>query len=197
MEIGTIIAGVATFTGVVLALVVILMAARSRLVQSGDVRILINGDPDKALKTQAGSTLLSTLASNQIYFDHAAAQAPGALVSVNFASFRVGPLFHDVFMSGSTLDSFWTELFVITAYIYAINLLDRRNVLNVWPVTGSAEDDGRLFDPDGATLSAKYGRVYEDMYRRISAYSTPPTNFNSPLFYGPPRQIRMGIRLQY
>jgi Na+-transporting NADH:ubiquinone oxidoreductase subunit F len=71
MEIGTIIAGVATFTGVVLALVVILMAARSRLVQSGDVRILINGDPDKALKTQAGSTLLSTLASNQIFIPSA------------------------------------------------------------------------------------------------------------------------------
>ena len=57
MEMGTIIAGVATFTGVVLALVVILMAARSRLVQSGDVRILINGDPEKALTTAAGSTL--------------------------------------------------------------------------------------------------------------------------------------------
>jgi Na+-transporting NADH:ubiquinone oxidoreductase subunit F len=68
---GTIIAGVATFTGVVLALVVILMAARSRLVQSGDVRILINGDPEKALTTAAGSTLLSTLASNQIFIPSA------------------------------------------------------------------------------------------------------------------------------
>ena len=71
MEMGTIIAGVATFTGVVLALVVILMAARSRLVQSGDVRILINGDPEKALTTAAGSTLLSTLASNQIFIPSA------------------------------------------------------------------------------------------------------------------------------
>jgi Na+-transporting NADH:ubiquinone oxidoreductase subunit F len=71
MEMGTIIAGVATFTGVVLALVVILMAARSRLVQSGDVRILINGDPDKALTTPAGGTLLSTLASNQIFIPSA------------------------------------------------------------------------------------------------------------------------------
>lgn len=67
MEIGTIIAGVATFTGVVLGLVIVLMVARSRLVQSGDVRILINGDPDKALTTPAGSTLLNTLAENQIF----------------------------------------------------------------------------------------------------------------------------------
>ena len=71
MDFGTIIAGVATFTGLVLALVVILMAARSRLVQSGNVTILINGDPDKALTTAAGSTLLNTLADNKIFIPSA------------------------------------------------------------------------------------------------------------------------------
>ena len=67
----TIAAGVAGFTIVILGLVLILVAARSKLVQSGDVTILINGDPDKALKTQAGSTLLNTLASNQIFIPSA------------------------------------------------------------------------------------------------------------------------------
>ena len=71
MDFGTIGAGVLTFTGVVLALVGILMAARSRLVQSGNVTILINGDPDKALTTAAGSTLLSTLAENKIFIPSA------------------------------------------------------------------------------------------------------------------------------
>ena len=47
----TIFFGVAGFTIVIVALVLILMAARAQLVQSGDVRILINGDPDKAIKT--------------------------------------------------------------------------------------------------------------------------------------------------
>jgi Na+-transporting NADH:ubiquinone oxidoreductase subunit F len=67
----TVIAGVLTFTGVVIALVVVLMIARSRLVQSGEVKILINGDPDKALTANAGSTLLSTLAENQIFIPSA------------------------------------------------------------------------------------------------------------------------------
>jgi len=67
----TIAVGVASFTIVILGLVVILMVARSKLVQSGDVTILINDDPDKALKTQAGSTLLNTLASNQIFIPSA------------------------------------------------------------------------------------------------------------------------------
>ncbi len=71
MDFATIFAGVATFTGVVVALVVVLMFARSRLVQSGDVRILINGDPDKALTTAAGGTLLATLAENQIFIPSA------------------------------------------------------------------------------------------------------------------------------
>ena len=71
MDFGTIGAGVGVFTGLVLALVVILMAARSRLVQSGNVTILINGDPEKALTTPAGSTLLNTLADNQIFIPSA------------------------------------------------------------------------------------------------------------------------------
>ena len=67
----TILFGVAGFTVVILALVLILMAARAQLVQSGDVKILINGDPDKALTTAAGSTLLNTLADNQIFIPSA------------------------------------------------------------------------------------------------------------------------------
>jgi Na+-transporting NADH:ubiquinone oxidoreductase subunit F len=67
----TIAVGVAGFTIVILGLVLILVAARARLVQSGDVTILINGDPDKALKTAAGSTLLNTLAGNEIFIPSA------------------------------------------------------------------------------------------------------------------------------
>jgi Na+-transporting NADH:ubiquinone oxidoreductase subunit F len=67
----TILIGVVGFTIVILALVLILMAARSQLVQSGDVTILINGDPDKALTAAAGSTLLNTLADNQIFIPSA------------------------------------------------------------------------------------------------------------------------------
>jgi len=63
----TIIFGVLGFVMVILALVLILMAARNKLVPSGEVAIEINGDPEKTLKTQSGSTLLGTLAANQIF----------------------------------------------------------------------------------------------------------------------------------
>jgi len=62
----TVLYGVLGFTFVILALVLILMVAKTRLVQSGDVTIDINGG-DKVLKAKAGGTLLGTLAANKIF----------------------------------------------------------------------------------------------------------------------------------
>ena len=67
----TVLLGVAMFSVVILSLVAILMIARKRLVASGDVSILINDDPDKAITTGAGSNLLNTLADNKIFIPSA------------------------------------------------------------------------------------------------------------------------------
>lgn len=63
----TILVGVATFVLLVLLMVAVLMAAKARLVQSGDVLILVNDDPLRTVHARAGSTLLSTLAAQQIF----------------------------------------------------------------------------------------------------------------------------------
>ncbi len=67
----TVIYGIVGFTVVILALVAILLFARGRLVSSGAVTITINDDPDKALRTASGSTLLSTLADNKLFIPSA------------------------------------------------------------------------------------------------------------------------------
>ncbi|MFH1264759.1 MAG: NADH:ubiquinone reductase (Na(+)-transporting) subunit F [Planctomycetota bacterium] len=64
---GEIILGVVMFTAIVLLLVGVILAARSVLVETGDVTILINDDPEKALTTSAGSKLLGTLAGQRIF----------------------------------------------------------------------------------------------------------------------------------
>ena len=46
--------GVGMFIAIVLALVFIIMFAKSKLVPSGDVTITINGDPDKAIQNCTG-----------------------------------------------------------------------------------------------------------------------------------------------
>ena len=67
----TVLLGVAMFTLTIVALVGMLMLARRQLVATGDVTITVNGDPDKALCTNAGGTLLGTLASNRIFIPSA------------------------------------------------------------------------------------------------------------------------------
>lgn len=59
--------GVAMFTIVVLLLVVLILIAQSKLVPSGDVKILINDDESKAINTQAGGKLLNVLANSKIF----------------------------------------------------------------------------------------------------------------------------------
>ncbi len=67
----TIILGVTVFVTVIVALVLVLMFAKTRLVPSADVSITINDDPDKAIVTPSGSTLLNTLAMHQIFIPSA------------------------------------------------------------------------------------------------------------------------------
>lgn len=57
--------GVVMFTAIVLALVAIILAARSRLVSSGNVTIEINGE--RQLSVPAGDKLLQTLAANDVF----------------------------------------------------------------------------------------------------------------------------------
>jgi Na+-transporting NADH:ubiquinone oxidoreductase subunit F len=61
----TFLLGVALFTLIVLALVTLIMFARSRLVSSGDVAITINGE--KTIHVPAGGKLLQTLANQHLF----------------------------------------------------------------------------------------------------------------------------------
>lgn len=60
-----IILGVVMFTTIVLALVLVILSARAKLVSSGDVHIEINGEKD--VTTPAGGKLLQTLAANDLF----------------------------------------------------------------------------------------------------------------------------------
>jgi Na+-transporting NADH:ubiquinone oxidoreductase subunit F len=67
----TIIVGVVMFTAIVLALVMVILVARSRLVSTGNVHIGINGDAEKAIDVPAGGKLLTTLAEKGIFVSSA------------------------------------------------------------------------------------------------------------------------------
>ena len=58
--------GVLMFTGVILALVALLLGARRRLVASGDVTVTVNDDAGQAFRTPVGDTLLGALSGQGI-----------------------------------------------------------------------------------------------------------------------------------
>ncbi len=69
--------------------------------------------------------------------------------------------------------------------------------------TGSTDDDGVLSNPTlGAALIRTYGSRYADVYRALNIdyyerYQNAVGLTTVPYFYGPPRQIRFGVRLEY
>ena len=65
----TIIVGVTMFTAIVLALVAVILAARSRLVSTGEVSIEINGE--KTIHVPAGGKLLGTLSDSGLFLPSA------------------------------------------------------------------------------------------------------------------------------
>ncbi|MDL5050920.1 2Fe-2S iron-sulfur cluster-binding protein [Oscillatoria amoena NRMC-F 0135] len=59
------------FTVVILLLVALLLVAQKQLVQSGPVKIIINGDSQNAITVAAGSSLLTTLSNQKIFLPSA------------------------------------------------------------------------------------------------------------------------------
>ncbi|SHO58473.1 NADH:ubiquinone reductase (Na(+)-transporting) subunit F [Vibrio quintilis] len=66
-----IILGVVMFTLIVLALVLVILFAKSKLVPTGDITISINGDPEKAIVTTPGGKLLGALGGSGIFVSSA------------------------------------------------------------------------------------------------------------------------------
>ncbi|MGE5457529.1 MAG: TonB-dependent receptor [Methanococcaceae archaeon] len=94
----------------------------------------------------------------------------------------------------------------LNIYLSVINLFDTKNILNVFLRTGTTKDDGYLSDPAlGGKLIETNGQIYADLYRainidyyeqyQIAITGAPYTTV--PQFYGPPRQIRLGVRFEY
>lgn len=71
MNLSEIYLGVGMFIVIVMALVAIIMFAKSKLVPEGDITITINGDPNKRITAQSGDKLLGALANNGIFVSSA------------------------------------------------------------------------------------------------------------------------------
>ncbi len=71
MIVQTVVSGIIVFTGVILFLVVLLNYAQSKLLPQGDVTIQINENPENDIIASPGSTLLSALATKNVFLPSA------------------------------------------------------------------------------------------------------------------------------
>lgn len=84
-------------------------------------------------------------------------------------------------------------------YIYAQNLLNTQNVINVYYRTGNGYADGYLTTPSlSATIIQSQGALYVPMYQVINLQDNQNQRDNNGFDnFGMPRQIRVGARLEF
>ena len=89
----------------------------------------------------------------------------------------------------------------LNVYLFVINLFDAANIQNTFLRTGTPYDDGYISNPSlSGELVSQPG--YIGMYRAINVdyyeqYQNAGALMTVPQFFGPPRQIRLGVKLEY
>ena len=89
-------------------------------------------------------------------------------------------------------------------YVYVQNLLNTKNVDNVYLATGNAYNDGFLQSADAQNLivnpsnAANYGQKYADLYQIINLQNRQNTLAGTATdLFSAPRQIRVGLLINY
>jgi hypothetical protein len=85
-------------------------------------------------------------------------------------------------------------------YFYVQNLLNTKNVINVYRRTGNAYDDGFFSNPDlsaSIRASAGHGAGYDELYTNANLRNGQHyRNTTGNDLFGTPRQIRFGMRVE-
>ncbi|NRB63458.1 MAG: TonB-dependent receptor [Saprospiraceae bacterium] len=82
----------------------------------------------------------------------------------------------------------------LNVYCRVSNLLDRRNVINVYPVTGSPEDDGFIASANGLDKLQQIENSVQSVESYLASYQWALIN---PNFYSLPRRIFLGAILDF
>jgi outer membrane receptor protein involved in Fe transport len=160
-------------------------------------------DDGPAILHEFGASLLLTFSSGHPY-TLGTAKTPGTSDPAEEAGivdtrnrFAIEPLNSSVTPSTFQLDLNidknieFTDNLSADIFIQVINLLNTQNVEDVYSSTGSAATDGYLTNPNltGYKQTQTYGSQYAALYQAVNL------EYNG--LYGEPRQIRLGIRLDY
>jgi len=91
--------------------------------------------------------------------------------------------------------TFYVGQITAELYVNVLNLLNTKQVINVYPTTGTAFDDGWLKSP----FAEPYKEIpnYEAFYRAINLQNRWGISTYYGDIYDAPRQIRLGLKVEY
>ena len=75
----------------------------------------------------------------------------------------------------------------VNVYLWVLNVLNTENAVNVYPYTGDVDNNGWLDSPDGQAWVVSATPEEVELYKKRQ---------KNPFMYGPPRQIRLGLRFE-
>lgn len=108
---------------------------------------------------------------------------PLSALNANYSPFnkmidlKIDKTFHLPFVKGN-----------LNVYLWILNVMNFENVLHVYPFTGTADNNGWLECPDGKLWQREISDPMEiELYKK---------RMKDPFNYGPPRQIRLGLRFE-
>jgi outer membrane receptor protein involved in Fe transport len=100
---------------------------------------------------------------------------------------------------------FYLEMLNVEVYARVLNLFNSKQILNVFPTTGTPFDDGWLKSPFAEPYKAI--PLYEEFYRAVNLqnrYSYANVGFGGGIgqqaggdLFGSPRELRLGVKLEY
>ncbi|MCX6832852.1 MAG: TonB-dependent receptor, partial [candidate division Zixibacteria bacterium] len=76
----------------------------------------------------------------------------------------------------------------LDVYVWVINVFDRKNVVEVYEGSGLADNTGWLATPEGQSFASQYGAD------GVAKYDLKQRN---PMHYDTPRQVRLGLRINF
>lgn len=85
-------------------------------------------------------------------------------------------------------------------YVYVQNVLNTKNVINVYEKTGNAYDDAFLSSSDAQSIISKprYTQRFVDLYRALNLGNRQAAEFQKGLdMFGTPRQLRAGVLVNF
>jgi hypothetical protein len=85
-------------------------------------------------------------------------------------------------------------------YVYASNLLNTKNVINIYDHTGNAYDDGFLGTTDAQKimLQPRYTQRFGDLYRALNLQNREHSfRIQGNDVFGTPRQLRAGVLINF